>query len=233
VQKVIFCLEEIRLPYVREDYGRQFGNTSTGEYRKLNPNAKVPTLIDGDLVIWESHTILRYLAAVHAPALTGATSVRRLLTWSAGKRNWIRVRRLRWQPEQSRARRRKRLGLAPCKRYYCLAITELCRVGKRAWGGCRADARRCARLCLPFCNYSSLLRTCLAVECRQERKRLPARQRGPIAGKLGKLRLPHEHRQRGQPHEAHEGGSREHLLRVYGTPLHDRLPLLAGKPASP
>ena len=68
VQKVIFCLEEIRLPYVREDYGRQFGNTSTDEYRKLNPNAKVPTLIDGDLVIWESHTILRYLAAVHAPA---------------------------------------------------------------------------------------------------------------------------------------------------------------------
>ncbi|MFZ1092847.1 MAG: glutathione S-transferase N-terminal domain-containing protein [Xanthobacteraceae bacterium] len=79
VQKVIFCLEEIRLPYVREDYGRQFGNTSTGEYRKLNPNAKVPTLIDGDLVIWESHTILRYLAAVHAPALTGATPGERTL----------------------------------------------------------------------------------------------------------------------------------------------------------
>ena len=72
VQKVIFCLEEIHLPSVREDYGRQFGNTSTDEYRKLNPNAKVPTLIDGDLVIWESHTILRYLGAVHAPALTGA-----------------------------------------------------------------------------------------------------------------------------------------------------------------
>ena len=79
VQKVIFCLEEIRLPYVREDYGRQFGNTSTEEYRKLNPNAKVPTLIDGDLVIWESHTILRYLAAVHAPALTGATPGERTL----------------------------------------------------------------------------------------------------------------------------------------------------------
>ena len=79
VQKVIFCLEEIRLPYVREDYGRQFGNTSTDEYRKLNPNAKVPTLIDGDLVIWESHTILRYLAAVHAPALTGATPGERTL----------------------------------------------------------------------------------------------------------------------------------------------------------
>ena len=51
VQKVIFCLEELAVPYVREDYGRQFGNTTTGAYRKLNPNAKVPTLIDGDLAI--------------------------------------------------------------------------------------------------------------------------------------------------------------------------------------
>ena len=79
VQKVIFCLEEAGVAYVREDYGRQFGNTLTDAYRKLNPNAKVPTLIDGDLVIWESHTILRYLAAVHAPALTGATPADRTM----------------------------------------------------------------------------------------------------------------------------------------------------------
>jgi glutathione S-transferase len=79
VQKVIFCLEEIGIAYVREDYGRQFGNTLTEAYRKLNPNAKVPTLIDGDLVIWESHTILRYLAAIHAPMLAGATPADRTM----------------------------------------------------------------------------------------------------------------------------------------------------------
>jgi glutathione S-transferase len=79
VQKAIFCLEELGVPYVREDYGRQFGNTLTDAYRKLNPNAKVPTLIDGELVIWESHTILRYLAAVHRPTLTGATPAERTL----------------------------------------------------------------------------------------------------------------------------------------------------------
>jgi glutathione S-transferase len=73
VQKVIFCLEEIGASYAREDYGRQFGNTLTEAYRAINPTAKVPTLIEDDLVIWESHTILRYLAAAHAPALTGAT----------------------------------------------------------------------------------------------------------------------------------------------------------------
>ena len=31
VQKVIFCLEELGVPYTREDYGRQFGNTQTDE----------------------------------------------------------------------------------------------------------------------------------------------------------------------------------------------------------
>ena len=77
VQKIIFCLEELGLPYIREDYGRQFGNTSTEAYRNLNPTAKVPTLVDGELIIWESHTILRYLAAVYGSTLTGATAAER------------------------------------------------------------------------------------------------------------------------------------------------------------
>ena len=86
VQKVLFMLEEIGVPYTREDYGRQFNNTQTPEYLALNPNGKVPTLVDGDTVIWESNTILRYLAAKHAPQLTGATpaeasEVERWMDW--------------------------------------------------------------------------------------------------------------------------------------------------------
>src|SRR5215212_9667731 len=77
VQKVIFALEEAGIPYVREDYGRDFGNTTTDTYRKLNPTSKVPTLIDGDTVVWESNTILRYLAAAHAPKLSGSTPAER------------------------------------------------------------------------------------------------------------------------------------------------------------
>ena len=65
VQKVIFLLEELGTPYTREDYGRQFNNTQDAAYLKLNPNGKVPTLVDGDTVIWESNTILRYLASEH------------------------------------------------------------------------------------------------------------------------------------------------------------------------
>lgn len=86
VQKVIFMLEEIGLRYSREDYGRQFSNTNTDAYRALNPNMKVPTLVEGDLVTWESNTILRYLAAAYQPALTGATpaektQVERWMDW--------------------------------------------------------------------------------------------------------------------------------------------------------
>jgi glutathione S-transferase len=86
VQKVLFALEEAGVPYVREDYGRQFNNTTTPDYRALNPNAKVPTLVDGDTVIWESHTILRYIAATRAKDLTGATpaeasAVERWMDW--------------------------------------------------------------------------------------------------------------------------------------------------------
>lgn len=73
VQKVLFMLEELGASYKREDYGRQFENTQTAEYKALNPTSKVPTLIDGDTVIWESNTILRYLAASGGEHLNGAT----------------------------------------------------------------------------------------------------------------------------------------------------------------
>jgi glutathione S-transferase len=73
VQKVLFMLEELGASYKREDYGRQFENTQTAEYKALNPTSKVPTLVDGNTVIWESNTILRYLAASGGEHLNGAT----------------------------------------------------------------------------------------------------------------------------------------------------------------
>jgi len=73
VQKVLFMLEEMGADYERQDYGRLFENTQTPEYKAMNPTSKVPTMVDGDVVIWESNTILRYLASLAAPQLTGAT----------------------------------------------------------------------------------------------------------------------------------------------------------------
>ena len=77
VQKVLFMLEVLGVPYERADYGRQFENTATPEYKALNPTSKVPTLIDGAAAIWESNTILRYLAAKERAELNGATPVER------------------------------------------------------------------------------------------------------------------------------------------------------------
>jgi glutathione S-transferase len=92
VQKVLFLLEELSVPYVREDYGRQFNNTDTDAYRAMNPTKKVPTLIDGDVTTWESHTILRYIAALKAPELAGSTpgektQVERWMDWNLGALN--------------------------------------------------------------------------------------------------------------------------------------------------
>lgn len=63
VQKVIWCLEEIGAPYQRIEAGREFGVVDTPAYRAMNPNALVPTIKDGDLILWESNAIVRYLCA--------------------------------------------------------------------------------------------------------------------------------------------------------------------------
>jgi glutathione S-transferase len=65
------------LEYQREDYGRQFGNTADAAYLKLNPTGKVPTLVDGDAVVWESNTILRYLCAREGSEFLPANPVAR------------------------------------------------------------------------------------------------------------------------------------------------------------
>ena len=77
VQKVIWLLEELGAAYEREDYGRQFGNTGDEAYLSLNPTGKVPTLVDGDAVVWESNTILRYLCAKAGSDLLPADPVLR------------------------------------------------------------------------------------------------------------------------------------------------------------
>lgn len=66
VKKVLWVAAELGLKYERLDAGMQYGVVNTPEYRALNPNGQVPTIQDGDTVIWESNAITRYLAAKHA-----------------------------------------------------------------------------------------------------------------------------------------------------------------------
>ena len=68
-QKVLWLLDEMSLPFTLELHGLEHGGNHTPEYNKLNPNELVPTMIEDDLVLWESNSILRYLAAKHGKFL--------------------------------------------------------------------------------------------------------------------------------------------------------------------
>ncbi len=66
VEKVLWACEELAIPYERIDAGGQFGIVDTPEYRALNPNGLVPTVEVDGLVLWESNSVVRYLAAKHS-----------------------------------------------------------------------------------------------------------------------------------------------------------------------
>jgi glutathione S-transferase len=65
VQKVLWCLSELELPYHRIDAGMQFGKNDQPEYLAMNPNGRVPTLVDGSYMLWESNSIMRYLCLAY------------------------------------------------------------------------------------------------------------------------------------------------------------------------
>ncbi|MCQ0971224.1 glutathione S-transferase family protein [Paracoccus sp. TK19116] len=79
VQLVMWGAAELGVPVRRIDAGHRFGGTDTAEYRAMNPYGRVPTMRDGDLVMWESAAILRYLAGRYGDggALWPADPVRR------------------------------------------------------------------------------------------------------------------------------------------------------------
>jgi hypothetical protein len=53
VQKVMGAVGEFGLEHERIDAGGAFGDLDTPAYGRLNPNRRVPTVEDGDLVVWE------------------------------------------------------------------------------------------------------------------------------------------------------------------------------------
>ena len=66
VQKVLWALGELSLPFERIDIGGPFGKNYEPAYLAMNPNGLVPTLEEDDgFLLWESNSIVRYLAAKH------------------------------------------------------------------------------------------------------------------------------------------------------------------------
>ncbi|HTJ02771.1 MAG TPA: glutathione S-transferase N-terminal domain-containing protein [Methylovirgula sp.] len=78
VRKVMWALDELGITCERQDCGGPFGGNDTPEYLRLNPNGLVPTLVDGETVVWESNSIIRYLAdRQNATAFVGGTAAER------------------------------------------------------------------------------------------------------------------------------------------------------------
>lgn len=96
VRKVLWACDELGLTYDREDWGVGFRPVDTPEFLALNPNGQIPVLIDDDLVLWESNTIIRYLANRHGLHLYPVEPVARAkvdqwLDWQATDLNaaWV------------------------------------------------------------------------------------------------------------------------------------------------
>ncbi|TCM67068.1 glutathione S-transferase [Acinetobacter calcoaceticus] len=62
VRKVLWLCDELNIEYTGEDWGRGFQSTQDQHFIQHNPNATIPVLIDEDLVLWQSNSIIRYLA---------------------------------------------------------------------------------------------------------------------------------------------------------------------------
>ena len=61
VQKILWCCDELALPFERIDAGMAFGRNKDPEYLSKNPNGMIPLIVDGDFHLWESNSIMRYL----------------------------------------------------------------------------------------------------------------------------------------------------------------------------
>ena len=70
VQKAMWAVGEIGIACERIDIGGPFGKNREAAYLAMNPNGLVPTLEEEDgFLLWESNSVVRYLAAKHQSAL--------------------------------------------------------------------------------------------------------------------------------------------------------------------
>ena len=70
VLKVLWTLAELNIEYKHHDVGSNVGDLESPEFLALNPNGRIPVLVDKGSAIWESNTIVRYLCAVYGDKYT-------------------------------------------------------------------------------------------------------------------------------------------------------------------
>ncbi|OZI38462.1 hypothetical protein CAL29_09170 [Bordetella genomosp. 10] len=74
--KVFWTLDELKIDYALHKAGGEFGGLDTPAYLAMNPNGRVPTLVDDGLVLWESNAVVRYLAAQYGAGSLWPASAR-------------------------------------------------------------------------------------------------------------------------------------------------------------
>jgi glutathione S-transferase len=63
VQKALFAIGELSLEHRHVEAGGSAGGLDSPDFLAMNPNGRIPVIADGDSIVWESHSIVRYLAA--------------------------------------------------------------------------------------------------------------------------------------------------------------------------
>jgi glutathione S-transferase len=74
-ERCLWMLEEVGEPYELIQTSVRVEDLHDPAYLKLNPNARIPTLVDGDVVVWESMAINLYLAQRPGPMHFGSPAV--------------------------------------------------------------------------------------------------------------------------------------------------------------
>ena len=88
VQKAMWAVGELGLEHTRIDVGGAFGKNKEPPYLAMNPNALVPTLEEEDgFLLWESNSIVRYLAGKHDKAARSSRRMPSSARWPAN--GWI------------------------------------------------------------------------------------------------------------------------------------------------
>ena len=79
--KVALCLEEMGLAYEPVPVDTRKGEQHSPAFLAINPNAKVPAIVDGDQTVFDSNAILLYLAEKSGQFLPGAADRGQMLSW--------------------------------------------------------------------------------------------------------------------------------------------------------
>ncbi|WP_020481665.1 glutathione S-transferase family protein [Methylomonas sp. MK1] len=66
VQKVLWTIGELELPYQHINAGGSVGGLDQPEFLGMNPNGRIPVIVDDNITIWESNSIVRYLCAQYS-----------------------------------------------------------------------------------------------------------------------------------------------------------------------